>query len=107
MLKRIFQQRNEKLAVMVDTKGPAMLTGSLKEGKGIELRAGQPYMIVTDTAIEGDATRVSTNYAGLCDTVIVGSRILIDNGGLECEVTEVQEVSYTFIIFPLFSSESL
>jgi len=79
---------------MVDTKGPSILTGSLKEGKGIELRAGQPFMIVIDTAMEGDATRVSTNYAALCDTVMVGSRILIDNGALECEVTEVQEVSY-------------
>lgn len=77
---------------MVDTKGPSILTGSLKEGKGIELRAGQPFMIVIDTAMEGDATRVSTNYAALCDTVMVGSRILIDNGALECEVTEVQEI---------------
>ena len=50
-------------------------------------------MIVTDTAMEGDATRVSTNYSQLPDTVQVGSKILIDNGALECEVTEVQEVS--------------
>lgn len=84
---------------MVDTKGPEMKTGSLKEGKAIELRMGQPFMIVIDTAMEGDATRVSTNYAALCDTVIVGSRILIgDNGALECEVTEVQEVSCFYSI---------
>lgn len=44
-----------------------------------------------DPAIEGDATRVSTNYRELCDTVQLGSRILIDNGALECEVTEVAE----------------
>jgi len=85
--------------VMVDTKGPEMKTGSLKEGKAIELRMGQPFMIVIDTAMEGDATRVSTNYAALCDTVIVGSRILIgDNGALECEVTEVQEIGVKVII---------
>ena len=51
-------------------------------------------MIVTDTAMEGDATRVSTNYSQLPETVEVGSKILIDNGALECEVTEVQEVRY-------------
>ena len=44
-----------------------------------------------DPAIEGDATRVSTNYRELCDTVSLGSRILIDNGALECEVTDVAE----------------
>ena len=42
-----------------------------------------------DSAIEGDATRVSTDYSQLCETVQLGSRILIDNGALECEVTEV------------------
>lgn len=44
-----------------------------------------------DPAIEGDATRVSTDYAQLCETVQIGSRILIDNGGLECEVMEVAD----------------
>lgn len=70
-----------------------MLTGSLKEGKPVELKAGQTYQIVIDSAIEGDATRVSTNYRELPETVQLGSKILIDNGGLECEVTEVAEVS--------------
>ena len=79
--------------LMLDTKGPSMLTGNLKEGKPVELTAGQKYQIVIDPAIEGDATRVSTNYAALTETVQVGSRILIDNGALECEVTEVAEVS--------------
>ena len=47
---------------MLDTKGPSLLTGTLKEGKPVELRAGQQYQIVIDSAIEGDATRVSTDY---------------------------------------------
>ena len=78
---------------MLDTKGPSMLTGSLKEGKPVELQKGQVFMIVTDTAMEGDASRVSTNYAQLPETVQIGSIIQIDNGALECEVIEVQEVS--------------
>ena len=78
---------------MLDTKGPSILTGGLKENKPVELKAGQAFQIVIDSAIEGDNTRVATNYKELCDTVSVGSKILIDNGGLECEVTEVAEVS--------------
>ena len=58
-------------------------------------------MIVTDTAMEGDATRVSTNYSQLPETVEVGSKILIDNGALECEVTEVQEVRYISMKFTM------
>ena len=66
-----------------------MLTGQLKEGKPVELQAGQKYQIVVDQAIEGDNTRVATTYQALTDTVQIGSKILIDNGALECEVTEV------------------
>ena len=51
------------------------------------------YQIVIDPAMEGDSTRVSTNYRELTETVQVGSKILIDNGALECEVTDVTEVS--------------
>jgi len=40
-LRRVFQQRQEKLAVLLDTKGHSLTTGSLKEGKGVELSAGQ------------------------------------------------------------------
>jgi len=43
---------------MLDTKGPSMITGSLKENKPVELHKGQTYQIVIDPAMEGDATRV-------------------------------------------------
>lgn len=92
-MKQVLAQRQEKntIGFMLDTKGPSLLTGTLKEGKPVELRAGQAYQIVIDSAIEGDATRVATDYKELCETVQLGSRILIDNGALECEVTEVAE----------------
>ena len=78
---------------MLDTKGPSMLTGTLKENKPVELTKGQRFQIVIDSAMEGDNTRVSTSYRELTETVQIGSKILIDNGALECEVTEVAEVS--------------
>ena len=68
-----------------------MLTGSLKEGKPVELQRGQAFQIVIDTAIEGDNTRVSTSYREITETVALGSKILIDNGACECEVTDVAE----------------
>ena len=81
----------QQIPLLLDTKGPSILTGTLKEGKPVELHAGQQYQIVIDGAIEGDNTRVSCSYRELCETVTLGSKILIDNGALECEVTDVQE----------------
>ena len=43
-LMRVLSQRQEKkLAIMLDTKGPSILTGSLKEGKPVELKKGQQF----------------------------------------------------------------
>ena len=46
-----------------------------------------------DKDIIGDNTRVATNYGSLCTTVEVGSKIMIDNGALELEVSDIAEVS--------------
>jgi pyruvate kinase len=54
-LREALKQRPDKeVAIMLDTKGPEIRTGKLKDGKPIELVAGQTLKIVTDTTIEGD-----------------------------------------------------
>ena len=79
---------------MLDTKGPEIRTGILKENKPVELVAGQELQIVTDYAIEGDNTRIACSYKSLPETVSIGSTIFIADGSLTCEVTEIMEVSY-------------
>jgi len=39
----------------------------------------------------GDNTRIACSYEGLCTTVKVGSSILIADGSLSCEVTEIHD----------------
>lgn len=78
---------------MLDTKGPEIRTGLLKDHAPIELVAGQDLLIVTDYSIEGDNTRISCSYKALPETVEVGSTIYIADGSLTCEVTEILEVS--------------
>jgi len=46
---------------------------------------------VIDTAIVGDNTSVSCSYRDLAESVTIGSKVLIDNGALEMEVTSVTE----------------
>jgi len=78
---------------MLDTKGPEIKTCALRENKPVSLTKGQEFIITIDAQIEGDNTRVACTYKQLCETVIVGSSIYIDDGGLVCEVTEIQDVS--------------
>jgi len=43
-MKNILAKRaDQSVGFMLDTKGPSLLTGSLKEQKPIELRAGQAF----------------------------------------------------------------
>lgn len=42
------------MGVMVDLKGPEILTGSNRDNKPIDLVAGQSLKICVDMAVEGD-----------------------------------------------------
>jgi len=50
---------------MLDTMGPEIRTGMLKDGKAIELKAGQILKIVTDYNILGDTSQIACSYKSL------------------------------------------
>lgn len=86
------QQRPENpVAIMMDTKGPVIYTGYLRDSKPASVVKGQNLKIVNDPAIEGDNTKVSVTYKQLPTTVKVGDAIYIDDGGLTCEVSETHD----------------
>jgi pyruvate kinase len=76
------------LAIMADTKGPAIRTGDLKNEK-VTLRAGQK-LILTEDPIQGDETRVTVVYEGLAQHVKPGLKILLANGEIALEVERVR-----------------
>lgn len=85
-------QRPEKhCAVMLDTKGPEICTGFMRDSKAVNLVKDQNLKIVNDMAIEGDNQKIACTYKSLPQTVSVGSVIYIDNGKLTCEVTETHD----------------
>jgi pyruvate kinase len=101
-LRAALKQRPDKTcAVMLDTKGPEVRTGLLRDNKPIEIQAGQTLKIVTDYAIEGDNTKIACSYKNLPKAVKVGSTIFIADGSLTCEVVEIQDVSAVPISFLL------
>jgi pyruvate kinase len=75
------------VAVMADTKGPAIRTGELKTEK-IFLRQGQKLTLVEEPVL-GDETQISISYKGLSQYIQPGMRILLANGEIELGVLEV------------------
>ncbi|KAG4156017.1 hypothetical protein ERO13_D03G146800v2 [Gossypium hirsutum] len=72
-------------AVMLDTKGPEIRTGFLKDGK-IQLKQGQEITITTDYSIKGDETLISMSYKKLAEDVKPGMVILCADGTISFTV---------------------
>lgn len=56
------QRPNKTCAIMLDTKGPEIRTGMLRDSKPVDLVAGQELTIVTDASIEGDNRKIACTY---------------------------------------------
>lgn len=90
-IQRIKEVRKElciPVALMLDTKGPEIRTGDLKDGK-VELETGKQIVLTTEQ-ISGDASRVSVSYEGLADDLSVGNKVLIDDGLIELNVDKIE-----------------
>ena len=75
------------VGIFVDLQGPKIRTGRFKNGKEA-LVQGQTFTITIDD-IEGDNERCSTTFKGLPGDVRPGDMILIDDGRISLQATEV------------------
>ena len=75
------------IAVLVDLQGPKIRLARFKDGPH-DLSRGDIFTITTDE-VEGTKERVGTTYRGLPGDCKAGDRILIDDGKVTVEVTEV------------------
>ncbi len=87
MLKMVREEEHSNTAILLDTKGPEIRTGVLKDGKKVKLEAGE-MITLTPEDIMGDAQKVSITYEGLAEDVDRGKKILIDDGLIELEVVK-------------------
>lgn len=88
ILESVREELGIPIASLLDTKGPEIRTGKLKNGKKVTLKEGDLYTLTTEEIV-GDETRGYINYAGLAEDVKPGDRILIDDGLIELHVREV------------------
>lgn len=88
MIKEVRDELQLPLPIMLDTKGPEFRIKTFKNGK-ILLNEGDPFTFTTED-IEGDQTRVSVSYAGICEDLAPDDKILLNNGLIVFRVTEVK-----------------
>lgn len=89
MVKKVREEKHIPLPVMLDTKGPEFRIKTFKNGK-ITLKEGDPFAFSTKDVV-GDETRVSVSYAGICDDLFPGDKILLNNGLMVFEVVEIKK----------------
>ncbi len=82
------------VAIMLDTKGPEIRTGLLKDHKPIQFNVGEHTTVTTDNTIVGTHNLISLDYKNLAHEVKPGTKLLIDDGliGLKVESVEGEEV---------------
>lgn len=88
-LRQVAEETGVPIAALLDTKGPEIRTGRLKDGKKLTLKEGQEFVLTTEEII-GDETMVHINYSGLNEDVKENDRILIDDGLIELRVKAVE-----------------
>ena len=87
-LKKIRKEEGKHIAILLDTKGPEIRTGLLKDGQKVELVEGETFVLTTEE-IEGDNKRVSITYEGLVEDAEIGGTILVDDGLLKFKIVNI------------------
>jgi len=79
------------VAIALDTKGPEIRTGRIKDDKEIDIPVGHEMILTVNEARaeNGDVDCVYVDYKNLPKSTDVGKNIFIDDGQLRFEVLEV------------------
>ena len=90
-LRCAMENTGKMCAIMLDTKGPEIRTGFLKNAKPVTLEAGKDITLTTDYEFKGDSKTIAISYKMLPRDVSPGSQILIADGSivltvLSCDV---------------------
>ncbi len=87
-IRQASQELGKTVAILLDTKGPEIRLGKLKE-EPIELVQGEDITLTTEEIL-GDIKRIPITYKELPNDVHVGSTILIDDGLIGLTVTGIE-----------------
>jgi len=89
IIKKVREQKNVPLPIMLDTKGPEFRIKTFKDGK-IKLKDGDTFTFTTEDIV-GDKTKVAVSFSGICEQMFPGDKILLNNGLMIFEVIKVEK----------------
>ena len=87
-VRRISAEEGIPVALLLDTKGPEIRTGSTRDGARFDLQPGDKITITTDEVV-GTPERVSISYKELPREVAAGDHIYVADGLIDLEVESV------------------
>ena len=88
-IKEVREEKHIALPILLDTKGPEFRIKNFKDNK-IFLNEGDEF-IFTSEDVEGDQTRVSVSYEHICEQMLPGDKILLNNGLMVFSVVKVEK----------------
>jgi pyruvate kinase len=89
LVKEIASKLGRTVAIMCDLQGPKIRVGKFKEGR-VSLEQGRRFVLDAASASPGDAERVGLDYKELPRDVGPGAVLLLDDGKIVLDVTEVR-----------------
>lgn len=89
MLKQARQEKLVPLAIMLDTKGPEIRLGAIKDNY-LEVHS-QQKILITKEQIIGDVNCISIQPSFVLDSLKVGAQVLFDDGYISTRVIEISK----------------
>lgn len=90
LLKEVRTELKKPIAILLDTKGPEIRTGTLEGGKKVHLEEGQEF-ILTTKEMDGNSHMCYQTYPDLPKDLKPGDRVLIDDGLIEMTVLSLTD----------------
>ena len=88
-VKKVREDLNIALPIMIDLKGPEVRIGTFENGK-IEVSEGMPFIFTSEETI-GNESKVSVTYKELYRDVKPGDTLLLNDGLLVFSVSEIKD----------------
>ncbi len=88
-IKKVREELDLPVAIMLDTKGPEFRIKTFQNGK-ITLAEGDTFAF-TSKNVQGTQERVAVSFPGLAQALEIGDRILVNNGLLIFEVVKLTD----------------
>ena len=96
-VRRIAAEEGVNVAILLDTKGPEVRTGLLKNHQPVTLKPGAE-VTVTTRDVEGDETLIPIDYDKLPEELHANSVILIDDGSISLEVLGIEDTEIRCVV---------